>query len=125
MPFGSPLSSRALRRAVVLAAGPVFAVAALSPAALAHRAATPAATPKGDPVAGKQLFRTRCGGCHTLRLAGTHGRIGPNLNWDELEYSTVTWMVTNGDSLMPGFKGVLKASQIKDVAAFVTVASSS
>ncbi len=36
--------------------------------------------PTGDAVAGKQLFVNTCGGCHTLRRAGTAGTIGPNLD---------------------------------------------
>ena len=34
----------------------------------------------GDPVAGKTLFISKCGGCHTLAAAGTTGTIGPNLD---------------------------------------------
>jgi mono/diheme cytochrome c family protein len=34
----------------------------------------------GDPVAGKKLFQTKCGACHTLADAGTTGTIGPNLD---------------------------------------------
>jgi mono/diheme cytochrome c family protein len=33
-----------------------------------------------DATAGKQLFSTNCGGCHTLTDAGTTGTIGPNLD---------------------------------------------
>jgi len=34
----------------------------------------------GDPGKGKQLFQAKCGGCHTLADAGTHGQTGPNLD---------------------------------------------
>jgi cbb3-type cytochrome c oxidase subunit III len=34
----------------------------------------------GDPSAGKKLFQAKCGGCHTLADAGTHGQTGPNLD---------------------------------------------
>ena len=34
----------------------------------------------GDPSQGKQLFQSKCGGCHTLADAGTHGQQGPNLD---------------------------------------------
>ena len=34
----------------------------------------------GDASAGKQLFQAKCGGCHTLAAAGTHGQTGPNLD---------------------------------------------
>jgi mono/diheme cytochrome c family protein len=33
-----------------------------------------------DTNAGKQLFATKCGGCHTLADAATAGNIGPNLD---------------------------------------------
>jgi mono/diheme cytochrome c family protein len=34
----------------------------------------------GDPVAGKKIFVSTCGGCHTLAAAGTTGTAGPNLD---------------------------------------------
>ena len=34
----------------------------------------------GDQTRGEQLFKDRCGGCHTLAAAGTNGTIGPNLD---------------------------------------------
>jgi len=34
----------------------------------------------GDQTRGEQLFKERCGGCHTLAAAGTNGTIGPNLD---------------------------------------------
>jgi mono/diheme cytochrome c family protein len=34
----------------------------------------------GDPAAGKMLFVSKCGACHTLAAAGTKGTIGPNLD---------------------------------------------
>jgi cbb3-type cytochrome c oxidase subunit III len=34
----------------------------------------------GDSSHGKQLFLAKCGGCHTLAAAGTHGTVGPNLD---------------------------------------------
>jgi mono/diheme cytochrome c family protein len=35
---------------------------------------------EGDRQAGKQLFATQCGQCHTLADAGTKGQVGPNLD---------------------------------------------
>lgn len=37
-------------------------------------------TSQGSQGAGKQLFTTACGGCHTLAAAGTAGTVGPNLD---------------------------------------------
>ena len=34
----------------------------------------------GDPVAGKALFISKCGSCHTLANAKTTGAVGPNLD---------------------------------------------
>ena len=34
----------------------------------------------GDQTAGKQLFLSKCAGCHTLADAGSHGVVGPNLD---------------------------------------------
>jgi cbb3-type cytochrome c oxidase subunit III len=34
----------------------------------------------GDKDRGKQLFISKCGGCHALAAAGTSGTIGPNLD---------------------------------------------
>lgn len=33
-----------------------------------------------DTARGKQLFQQKCGGCHTLRAAGSKGTVGPNLD---------------------------------------------
>jgi mono/diheme cytochrome c family protein len=80
--------------------------------------------------AGKELFVTNCGACHTLAKAGTDGVVGPNL--DELlapptaappDPSTikprVLSAVENGIAgRMP--KGVLSGQQADTVAAFVS-----
>jgi mono/diheme cytochrome c family protein len=34
----------------------------------------------GDPAAGKALFISKCGSCHTLADAKTTGAVGPNLD---------------------------------------------
>jgi mono/diheme cytochrome c family protein len=36
--------------------------------------------PQADVVAGKKLFVSKCGSCHTLGRAGTKGTAGPNLD---------------------------------------------
>jgi cbb3-type cytochrome c oxidase subunit III len=34
----------------------------------------------GDASSGREIFKAKCGQCHTLADAGTQGRIGPNLD---------------------------------------------
>jgi cbb3-type cytochrome c oxidase subunit III len=34
----------------------------------------------GDASSGKPIFQAKCGGCHTLADAGTHGQTGPDLD---------------------------------------------
>jgi len=56
------------------------AVLALATALLAAGCGTGGIAKGGDPSKGKQLFQAKCGGCHTLADAGTHGQTGPNLD---------------------------------------------
>jgi mono/diheme cytochrome c family protein len=83
-----------------------------------------------DLQAGKQLFVTNCGACHTLAKAGTDGVVGPNL--DDLlappsasapDPATikprVLSAIENGVAgRMP--KGVLSGQQADQVASFVS-----
>ena len=79
-------------------------------------------TLKGDPVAGKAIFTgsAGCGGCHTLKNAGTTGTVGPNLDQLMPPDAKVVTQVTNGGAAMPPFKNTLTAQQIADVAAYVS-----
>jgi cbb3-type cytochrome c oxidase subunit III len=56
------------------------AVLSLATALLAAGCGTGGIAKGGDPGKGKQLFQGKCGGCHTLADAGTHGQTGPNLD---------------------------------------------
>jgi mono/diheme cytochrome c family protein len=80
--------------------------------------------------AGKDLFVTNCGACHTLEKAGTDGVVGPNLD-DLLAPPTgpapqpatikprVLSAINNGvGGRMP--KGVLSGQQADEVATFVS-----
>ena len=53
---------------------------ALATALLAAGCGTGGIAKGGDASAGKPLFQAKCGGCHTLADAGTHGVQGPNLD---------------------------------------------
>jgi len=75
---------------------------------------------------GKQVFTQNCGGCHTLKDAGTTGSVGPNLDELQPPKATVVRQVNNGGGPMPAFKGKLTPAQIDAVATYVsTVAGQS
>jgi mono/diheme cytochrome c family protein len=76
--------------------------------------------PAGDAAAGEAVFASAgCGGCHTLKAAGSSGNVGPNLDEAKPDLDLVVERVTNGKSPMPSFKGQLNEKQIQDVAAYV------
>jgi len=77
-------------------------------------------TVQGDPVAGKKVFLTAgCTTCHTLKAAGSHGTVGPNLDQLKPAEAKIVHQVTFGGAIMPPFKAQLTPKQIQDVAAFV------
>lgn len=86
----------------------------LAAAALAGVNGTAAKAPDG-----KALFKKSCGGCHTLKAAGTKGTFGPNLNKRKPSKARVIATVTNGRGGMPAFKGKLTKAQIAAIATFV------
>ena len=71
-------------------------------------------------AAGKTVFSANCGSCHTLADAGTSGSVGPNLDQLKPSAATVAKQVKNGDNGMPSFAASLTATQITDVAAYVS-----
>jgi mono/diheme cytochrome c family protein len=85
---------------------------------------TPAAPSGGAGSAaaqGKQVFASAgCGGCHTLKDAGSNGNVGPNLDQLKPDAATVAHQVTVGGGAMPAFKGRLSSTQIQAVAAYVS-----
>jgi cbb3-type cytochrome c oxidase subunit III len=56
------------------------ALVVLATALLAAGCGTGGISKAGDTDQGKKLFLAKCGGCHTLAAAGTHGTQGPNLD---------------------------------------------
>jgi len=107
------------------------AVAALATAAAAALAAC--GTGGGgepDVVAGKQLFVSKCGACHTMARAGTKGTTGPNLD-ESFQQALKDGMGRDGvqgavreqilhpriDSQMPA--GLVKGEQAVDVSEYV------
>jgi mono/diheme cytochrome c family protein len=81
---------------------------------------TTAAGAENAAAAGKAVFTSNCGGCHTLADAGTNGQNGPNLDELKPDQATVARQVTNGGGRMPAFKDRLSAEQIDQVAAYVS-----
>jgi cytochrome c6 len=83
----------------------------------------PAGTNGGssDLAAGKAIFgKGSCGGCHTLKDAGTTGTVGPDLDTLKPDEATVEHQVTNGGGAMPSYKDTLTSDEIKAVAAYVS-----
>jgi mono/diheme cytochrome c family protein len=78
-------------------AGLGLAAALFVPAALGHPSMTP---PKlvGNSKAGKVVFVSTCGACHTLKAAGAVGNIGPNLDKVPLSQALLIKAITNGGS---------------------------
>jgi mono/diheme cytochrome c family protein len=101
-------------------------VRALAVVAVALGLAAPALA-TGNPVAGKVVFKSKCGSCHTLKPAGTVAKsanAGPVLTSKRLTAARVMKALSGGGSgVMPTFVGVLTSKQISDVVAFVVVAS--
>jgi len=69
---------------------------------------------------GKQIFKSRCASCHTLKDAGATGTIGPNLDQLKPPFQVAQNQVIHGGGVMPAFKGVLTDAQIRAVAKYVS-----
>jgi len=76
----------------------------------------------GDAAAGKTVFTSNCGSCHTLKDAGTSGAVGPNLDDLKPDLARVQHQVQVGGGVMPAFgdSGKLTPQQVLDVATYVS-----
>jgi len=81
--------------------------------------ATAATTTEEGAAAGKEVFVSNCGGCHTLAAAGTSGTTGPNLDDLKPDEATVEQQVRNGGGGMPAFEGRLSDAEITAVSQYV------
>ena len=88
------------------------------PAATTTTTTSTTAAAKPD---GKAVFaKAGCGGCHTLKAAGSSGNVGPNLDQLKPVKATVAHQVEVGGGAMPAFKGQLSPAEIDAVATFVS-----
>jgi mono/diheme cytochrome c family protein len=64
---------------------------------------TGTSTPSGSggKLDGKAMFASTCGGCHTLKAAGTTGTVGPNLDDLKPDKATVLNAIKTGPGAMP------------------------
>ncbi|HUK45316.1 MAG TPA: c-type cytochrome [Gaiellaceae bacterium] len=115
-------------RTAPVATAMVAALAISVPAALGRPAAAPSA---------KSTFVSTCGSCHTLKAAGTHGVVGPDLDKVMLSQPQIVTAITKGGSAvmtkaqlakyksvkMPPFAS-LGSAKIKGLAAYIHSAMS-
>jgi mono/diheme cytochrome c family protein len=103
------------------AANPNCGVTAAKPPPTASTTTSTTPTAPSPTAAGKQVFVSAgCGGCHTLKDAGTSGNVGPNLDALKPPLAIVAHQVEVGGGAMPAFKGRLTPAQIQAVAAYVS-----
>jgi cbb3-type cytochrome c oxidase subunit III len=88
-------------------------------AAVAGTGNANAPTPSQLGSDGKKIFQAECASCHTLKDAGSHGTIGPNLDQLKPPQPIVQHQVEVGGGVMPAFKGKLSDAQITAVAKYV------
>jgi mono/diheme cytochrome c family protein len=65
----------------------------------------------------REVFQGACGNCHTLKAAGTHGDIGPNLDELKPSIATVKNQIASGGKGMPS--GLVSGPKAEQVAAYV------
>jgi mono/diheme cytochrome c family protein len=83
-----------------------------------------AAAQNAPPRSGSAVFANAgCGGCHTLKAAGSNGTTGPDLDQLKPSAATVASVVTNGAGIMPSFKGRLSRADIQAVARYVATSA--
>lgn len=107
-----------------LAAAFVIVVLLVGPELIgADKPAAPAAAAEkgGAPVDGAKIFASSgCGGCHTLKAAGSGGTTGPNLDSLKPDAGTVSAVVKSGSGAMPAFGGRISGAEIQAVADYVS-----
>ena len=67
--------------------------------------------------------KAQCGTCHTLKVTGSKGQIGTNLDQLKPLMSQVVSAVTNGIGVMPSVEGMLSPEEIEAVSYFVSTST--
>jgi mono/diheme cytochrome c family protein len=123
---------RSIGRLVLVALAWAAAIAAVASSVAVASHAAPAGDIAGNTKIGRSTFVSTCGVCHALVAAKSRGVIGPDLDHVNLSEATIVKAITSGGASvmskaaaakyatrMTPYKGVLSASAIEDVAAFV------
>jgi mono/diheme cytochrome c family protein len=76
-------------------------------------------TTETESAAGRDIFVTNCGACHTLSDAGTSGTTGPALDGSGRSEAEIETQVREGGGAMPPFEGQLSDEEISAVAEYV------
>ena len=63
--------------------------------------------------------KAQCGVCHTMKVAGSEGQIGPNLDEIKPSIDQIIYVVTNGIGVMQSWEGILTKEEIEAVAYYV------
>jgi mono/diheme cytochrome c family protein len=106
-------------RALVLAGGLVLALTACG-------GGKSTASADANKLPGAKVFASAgCSGCHTLAAANAKGTVGPNLDQLRPDAQKVSHQVRSGGVGMPSFSKKLSATQIQQVADFVSKATQS
>lgn len=72
----------------------------------------------GTPKTPKAAFVSKCGSCHTLKAAGTGGRVGPDLDHLKPSATTVLDAIKHGrGGIMP--PNLVSGDQAQQLAAYV------
>jgi mono/diheme cytochrome c family protein len=82
-------------------------------------------TPRAELARGKTVFVEKCGGCHSLKAAGTKGIVGGSLDGFRLKQEFVEQRVRFGGGGMPGFDDTLSDDDIAAVVAYTLKAGGS
>ena len=72
-------------------------------------------------AAGREIFTTSCGGCHTLEAAGTSGQTGPNLDELKPDADRVRAAISEGPGIMP--ENLVEGPEADQVAEFVATSA--